>query len=116
VVAWPQETDRRRRVQAQLDEIDAAVADVDERLALISRLAGEDRSRASASIDPASADTDAADQAMRSLLRGSAVRITAVQVLLAHPQRPERCTTASGSRCWRTRGIGWRARTEWPCF
>jgi hypothetical protein len=77
--------ERRRRVRAELDEIEASVAELDERLLLIGRLAGEDppgASRADAELDSPKLDAEAA-------LRGPAIRATAVRVLLAHPHRPE---------------------------
>lgn len=78
--------ERRRRVQDELDEIEASVAEFDERLALISRLAGDD-SR-SHDGNPVVARDSPGDGA-RPVLRGPAIRAAAVQVLLAHPRRPE---------------------------
>jgi hypothetical protein len=78
--------ERRSRVQAELDEIEASVAELDERLMLIGRLAGEGQSeqRTRADMDPADDDANDAE-----VLRGPAIRAAAVRVLLAHPRRPE---------------------------
>jgi hypothetical protein len=77
---------RRRRVQAELDDIEALVAEVDERLLLIARLAGVDpppeRQRVDAELESPVGEAGAA-------LRGPAIRAAAVRVLLAHPLRPE---------------------------
>ena len=81
--------ERRRRVQARLDEIEAAVAELNERLALISRLAGDDPPREHAYADSVTAEPDSPNEKSRSLLRGPAIRVAAVRVLLAHPTRPE---------------------------
>jgi hypothetical protein len=82
--------ERRLRVQEELDQIEASLVEFDERLALISRLAGEDAPRES----PHSGDAIAAAQSSpgtgaQSVLRGPAIRAAAVRVLLAHPRRPE---------------------------
>jgi chaperonin cofactor prefoldin len=78
--------ERRRRVQAELDEIEASVAELDDRLMLIGRLAGADppprQRRAQGALD-CSANEAGSD------LRGPAIRAAAVRVLLAHPRRPE---------------------------
>ena len=83
--------DRRRRVQAELDEIEASVAEVDERLMLIGRLAGEDAPRDELSRgEPAlQADYEAPATEPTSILRGPAIRAVAVRILIAHPRRPE---------------------------
>ena len=77
---------RRCRVQAELDEIEASVAELDERLALIGRLAGEESTREQPRID---AEHDSPPKEAPSVLRGPAIRAAAVRVLLAHPRRPE---------------------------
>jgi hypothetical protein len=90
--------ERRRRVQAQLDEIEASVAELEERLMLIRRLAGAGPAAAdSPGGDPTgeqpAADPEPAhevrDGGPASILRGPAIRAAAVRVLLAHPRRPE---------------------------
>jgi len=78
--------ERRRRVQAELDEIEAAVAELDEQLLLIGRLAGEDRPREQ---PPIVAENASPDTAPVSILRGPAIRVAAVRVLLSQPRRPE---------------------------
>jgi chaperonin cofactor prefoldin len=75
---------QRQRVQDQLDEIDAAMAQLDERIILIDRLAGEPRPTG-ASGAPAPSPPDEPGRR----LRGPAIRAAAVQVLLGQPQRPE---------------------------
>jgi hypothetical protein len=78
--------ERRRRLQAELDEIEASMAELDERLMLIGRLAGEDPRGEQPRIDaePVVPGADAP-----TTLRGPAIRAAAVRVLLAHPGRPE---------------------------
>lgn len=73
-------------MQAELDEIEASVAELDERLMLIGRLAGEETPRHRPRVD---AEDDAPDGEPRSVLRGPAIRAAAVRVLVAHPRRPE---------------------------
>lgn len=77
---------RRRRIQAQLDELDGAIAEFDERLALIGRLGDENPAPAHHSAEPESETSRARGG---SVLRGPAIRAAAVKALLAHPQRPE---------------------------
>jgi chaperonin cofactor prefoldin len=82
--------ERRRHVQAELDEIEASVAALDERLMLIGRLAGEDAPRdASRDEPPIEAEHAAPAAEPTSILQGPAIRAAAVRVLLAHPRRPE---------------------------
>jgi chaperonin cofactor prefoldin len=81
--------DRSRRVQEELDEIRASVAELDERLALISRLAGEDSPPERSPEGETIAQHDSPGDGSRPVLRGPAIRATAVRVLLAHPRRPE---------------------------
>jgi hypothetical protein len=78
--------ERRSRVQAELDEIEASVAELDERLMLIGRLAGEDAPQQSPPVD---AEREPPDARSASILRGPAIRVAAVRVLLADPRRPE---------------------------
>jgi len=78
--------EQHRRVQAELDEIEASVAELDERLMLIGRLAGENKPRQPSPIDT---EQDSPDAEPTSILRGPAIRAAAVRVLLAHPRRPE---------------------------
>ena len=76
--------ERRRRLQGELDEIEASMAELDERLMLIGRLAGEVPPRQA---PPLRVDRDTPENG--SILRGPAIRTAAVRVLLAHPSRPE---------------------------
>ena len=81
--------ERRRRVQQELDEIEASVAEFDERLALINRLAGEDSQREHPGDRHVAVENDPTGDDTRPVLRGPAIRSAAVRVLLAHPRRPE---------------------------
>ena len=81
--------ERRRRVRAELDEIDASVAELDERLMLIGRLAGEDLPREEPRDGAAPAEREPDSTEVGSILQGPAIRAAAVRVLLAHPRRPE---------------------------
>ena len=76
---------RRRRIQTQLDELDGAIAELDERLALISRLGDELPAPTHHSPEPESETSERGGP----VLRGPAIRAAAVKALLAHPQRPE---------------------------
>ena len=76
---------RRRRIQTQLDELDGAIAELDERLALISRLGDEPPAPRHHSPEPESETSERGGP----VLRGPAIRAAAVKALLAHPQRPE---------------------------
>jgi hypothetical protein len=76
--------ERRRRLQGELDEIEASMAELDERLMLIGRLAGEDPPR-----DAAAREADHGAPENGSTLRGPAIRAAAVRVLLADRRRPE---------------------------
>ena len=78
--------EERRRVLAELDEIEASVAEVDDRLMLIGRLAGDDPPRQQPRVDAQPAPPEGE---VGSALRGPAIRAAAVRVLLAHPRRPE---------------------------
>jgi hypothetical protein len=73
-------------VQAELDEIEASLAELDERLMLIGRLADEDPPPDQA---PADADHEDPQAEPGSILRGPSIREAAVRVLLADPRRPE---------------------------
>lgn len=77
---------RRRRIQTQLDELDGAIAELDERLALISRLGDEDPAPSHQNAEP---ESETSAERRGPVLRGPAIRAAAVKVLLAHPQRPE---------------------------
>jgi chaperonin cofactor prefoldin len=77
---------RRRRIQTQLDELDCAIAELDERLALISRLGDEDLAPEHRSAKP---EPEGSRERGGPVLRGPAIRAAAVKALLAHPQRPE---------------------------
>jgi prefoldin subunit 5 len=77
---------RRRRIQTRLDELDGAIAELDERLALISRLGDEDPAPTHQSPQP---EPEASSERGGPVLRGPAIRVAAVKALLAHPQRPQ---------------------------
>lgn len=77
---------RRRRIQTQLDELDGSVAELDERLALISRLGDEDPAPSHHSAQP---ESEPSPERRGPVLRGPAIRAAAVKALLAHPERPE---------------------------
>ena len=62
------------------------MAEVDERMMLIDRLAGENPPREQ---PPIEAEDDSHDGGPAAILRGPAIRAAAVRVLLAHPRRPE---------------------------
>ena len=83
--------ERRRHAQAELDEIEASVAELDERLMLIGRLAGEHAPGAQLPAANVPIDTEHAAPAGEpaATLRGPAIRAAAVRVLVAHPRRPE---------------------------
>jgi len=69
----------RRRVRAQLAEVDAALGELDERAALLDRLAGP----------PAAPPAPTPLRPQSAPLRGPAIRRAAVKVLLEHPDRPQ---------------------------
>lgn len=81
--------EQRRRLQAQLDEIDAEVGEVDERVLLIQRLIGEDPEQQHRVAGAATPVTTGQHVGGDEPLRGPAIRVTAIRVLLAHPRRPE---------------------------
>jgi chaperonin cofactor prefoldin len=81
--------EQRRLLQAQLDEIDATVGEVDERLLLIHRLIGEDPEQQGEITGAASPVTTTQHAGCDEPLRGPAIRVTAIRVLLGHPRRPE---------------------------
>src|SRR3954447_365166 len=72
----------RARLRAELDGIEASLRDLDERDALLDRLAGPAPAR------PAGAMTPPGD-AGATALRGPAIRRAAVEVLRARPDRPQ---------------------------
>jgi len=82
-------TERRRGLQNEIDQIDASVAELDERLILIARLAGEGPTQGRADLDSGEGELDARPEGSPSILQGPAIRIAAVRVLLAHPRRPQ---------------------------
>jgi chaperonin cofactor prefoldin len=72
----------RRRVQARLAELEAALGEIDERAALLDRLAGADaRDETPVALRPA--------DARPSQLRGPQIRRAAVKVLLERRDRPQ---------------------------
>lgn len=77
---------RRRRMQTQLDELDGAIAELDERLALIGRLGDEDPAPSRQSAEP---ESETSPERGAPVLSGPAIRAAAVKALLAHPQRPQ---------------------------
>ena len=72
---------RRRELRAQLEELDAEVAELAERVVLINRLAGPVNDTTTATVDD-----QPAPQTDKIVLRGPAIRTTAVKVLLADPR------------------------------
>jgi hypothetical protein len=94
--------DRREALLAELRQVDDAMAVVDDRLAMLERLAGppapddalHDRaaqrrpSQAPAARQPPDAEAQPPNPA-RQILRGPAIRQTAVRVVIARPQRIE---------------------------
>lgn len=79
----------RRQLQAELDELDAAVTEVDERLLLIDRLAGDQAPGQLPDEATTNAQPSAPSRESKEELRGPTIRATAVKVLIAHPERPE---------------------------
>ena len=88
----------RENLHAELARIDASLRELDERDALLDRLAGatgranvSGGSRAAAGASPAvgSGDGAGASAPAPGALRGPAIRRVAVEVLLAHPERPQ---------------------------
>ena len=72
----------RESLRAELARIDASLHEVDERDALLDRLAGP------APATEEAPTTTAAEQTA-TVLRGPVIRRTAVEVMLRHPERPE---------------------------
>ncbi len=77
----------RVSLRDELARIEALLADIDDRDALLSRLAPEDDTLASAGHAASQTAAPTPDGAW--LLRGPAIRQAAVRVLLDHPERPE---------------------------
>ncbi len=75
-------------MREELEELEASVAELDERLALISRLAGEASQRERSGGGDAVVQGSSGEQS-QTVLRGPAIRAAAVRVLLAAPRRPE---------------------------
>lgn len=80
----------RASLRDELDRIEASLGEVEERVALLTRLAPDDDPRPGTEIPghggpPATTSTTATGQ----LLRGPAIRQEAIRVLLDHPERPE---------------------------
>jgi predicted nucleic acid-binding Zn-ribbon protein len=75
--------DARESLRAELARIESSLHEVDERDALLDRLTGP--AAAEAPDTPAETDTDSGS----TLLRGPAIRRTAVEVMIRHPERPE---------------------------
>jgi hypothetical protein len=71
----------RDELREQLARVDASLAEIDERQNLLDRLAGSPK--------PDAATTQTPPTPAAALLRGPAIRRTAVEVLLAHPRQPE---------------------------
>jgi hypothetical protein len=77
--------DARARLRDELASIEASLRELDERDALLDRLTGPDEAVAAAPAEAASRPADAT----ATRLRGPAIRRAAVEVLLAHPDRPQ---------------------------
>ena len=76
---------RRRTLHAQIVDLDAALAELSERALLIERLAGEDIG----SDAPASTAAQSPRAEGKTVLRGPAIRRTAVTILLSDPRHPQ---------------------------
>ena len=74
----------RERLRAELESVEASLGALDERDALLGRLAG-----AGSAADPQDAPSAPSSHPAPSLLRGPAIRRAAVQVLRALPDRPQ---------------------------
>ena len=78
----------RATLRQELDRIEASLGEIDDRDALLARLAPQDAGAAAGDaahdIPPVSAIAPAGE-----VLRGPAIRKAAVRVLLDHPERPE---------------------------
>ena len=78
----------RATLRQELDRIEASLGEIDDRDALLARLAPQDAGAAAGDaahdIPPVSAIAPASE-----VLRGPAIRKAAVRVLLDHPERPE---------------------------
>jgi len=80
----------RTSLRDELDRIEASLAEIHDRDALLSRLApGDDRLAATKNAGHAESRTAAPSPEAGWLLRGPAIRQAAVRVLLDHPERPE---------------------------
>jgi hypothetical protein len=75
----------RRALQAQIDDVDDQLAQLAERSLLIDRLSGTDTSSQGQPTVPAP-HTDSQE---KTVLRGPAIRQTAVKILRAHPRQPQ---------------------------
>jgi hypothetical protein len=71
----------REDLHAELARIDASLRELDERDALLDRLAGQ--------AAPAAESAEVGERRSHAALRGPAIRRAAVEVLLAHPDRPQ---------------------------
>jgi hypothetical protein len=74
----------REELRAELARIEASLRELDERDALLDRLAGP-----AEAVAPATEPTEVVERRTHAALRGPAIRRAAVEVLLAHPDRPQ---------------------------
>jgi hypothetical protein len=79
----------KANVREELDRIEASLADVEDRDALLARLVGRQTGPESAAREGVVAEARPAGVPAERLLRGPAIRRAAVQVLLDQPGRPE---------------------------
>lgn len=76
-------TEQRRKLQGQIDDLDAELAELADRALLIDRLAGPATNDATAPVDERSSPQDD-----KIVLRGPAIRQTAVSLLVSDPAGP----------------------------
>jgi hypothetical protein len=80
----------REELRAELARIEASLREVDDRDALLDRLAGPARSVAAEADARDAGDAGRVEESRpHARLRGPAIRRAAVEVLLAHPERPQ---------------------------
>lgn len=78
----------RAELRAQLERIDASLREIDDRDALLERLTGPMTLPVAAAVPPGPAPSSSPGTGSDVPLRGPAIRRAAVEVLLAHPDRP----------------------------
>ena len=79
----------RESLRAELDHIEASLHEVDERDALLDRLAGPAPEARPSAPEPSAAGASKGADTSSTVLRGPAIRRAAVEVMLRHPERPE---------------------------